>query len=136
MSRPIFTHVVTPLNKELIVEAVGQVGPGGANHRYDITGFDTENNPQRFDDNGYAASFGRVILVFQSGPIKKTDIPNGVTTESVLAILIDHLEGFQRGPFACQENADALEHLRAAMYTLHTRTRERTERGVEGKMLP
>lgn len=58
---------------------------------------------------------------------------NGVTNEVLLAIVIDRLEGFQAGPFACDENGDALEFARRSLMALHRRTRERLARGVENK---
>jgi len=58
---------------------------------------------------------------------------NGVTNEVLLAIILDRLEGFQSGPFACDENATALTLCGGALYVLHERTRERLNRGVENK---
>lgn len=52
--------------------------------------------------------------------------------EALIAIVIDRLQGFQRGQFACEENVLALHKLHEAMHWLHHRTREREERGVEG----
>lgn len=40
---------------------------------------------------------------------------NGITNEVLLAIMADRLEDFQRGPFACQENADMLKHIEGAL---------------------
>ena len=58
---------------------------------------------------------------------------NGVTNEVLLAIVIDRLEGFQSGPFACDGNQKALDACRASLEALHERTRERLARGVENK---
>ncbi len=58
---------------------------------------------------------------------------NGVTNEVLLAIVIDRLEGFQAGPFACDENARALNFCEFALDELHRRTRDRSARGVENK---
>lgn len=71
-------------------------------------------------------------LRFQEGPIQEVGI-NGLTHEALLAVVIDRLEHFQRGPFPCAENANALGHLVAALEWLNTRTQRRAARGVEGR---
>ncbi len=50
----------------------------------------------------------------------------------VLGTLIDRLEGFQSGQYACAENQNALEALRMAQNALKYRTEKRLARGVEG----
>ena len=72
-----------------------------------------------------------VLVEFQNGPIKEVGV-NGVTNEALLAIVIDRLQGFQKGQFQCRENAIALTHLEDAMHWLQHRTNERLKRGVEG----
>ena len=57
---------------------------------------------------------------------------NGISNESLLAVIRDRLEGFQTGPFACESNLEALRSVIIAMDTLAHRTAERTQRGVEG----
>ena len=73
------------------------------------------------------------LISFQNGPISEAGV-NGVSNEALLAIVIDRLEGFQRGQYSCRENALALTKLQEAMHWLHHRTRERMARGVEGTM--
>jgi hypothetical protein len=68
---------------------------------------------------------------FQEGPIAEVGT-NGLTHESLLAIVIDRLQAFQKGPFACRENALALTKIEEAMHWLHHRTAARVARGVEG----
>ena len=72
-----------------------------------------------------------VVLRFQNGPIAEVGT-NGITHEALLAILIDRLEGFQKGPYAHGYNADALTSLRSAQASLKQRTIDRLARGVEG----
>lgn len=129
--RKLTSHIVNPANDKLTIAVLDQPGCGGANHRYDITGFDTENNPIATDAAGYKASFGRTVIVFQNGPINEVGV-NGITHEALLAILEDRLVGFQSGKFANDYNAKALEHVRAAQAVLQERTRERMARQVEG----
>ena len=72
-----------------------------------------------------------VVLEFQHGPIKEVGT-NGITKEVLLVVLIDRLRGFQSGQHACRENAIALTKLEEAAHWLHSRTKARVARGVEG----
>lgn len=72
-----------------------------------------------------------VVIEFQKGPIGEVGV-NGISNETLLAIVEDRLDGFQRTPFACTENANALVAIRQALANLHQRTRSRMARGVEG----
>ncbi|MBN9522260.1 hypothetical protein J0H58_27705 [bacterium] len=120
MPREIETHKVNGCNEALKLTAEDDPGCGGANHHYQI----------RFPDKT-PGLFQVTNLRFQNGPIKEAGV-NGVTHEVLLAILIDRLEGFQSGQYACDDNAEALTHLRAAVEVLHRRTKARAARGVEG----
>lgn len=70
---------------------------------------------------------------FQEGPIPSDGV-NGVQMEDLMAICIDRLTDFQAGPFACESNQIALEHLQQALAALDDRTAQRKARGVEGKL--
>ena len=108
-------------------------GHGGANHRYDITGFDTKGNPSESDSQGWKSSFSRLIILFQNGPVGTDgNGVNGITNEALLAIVADRLRGFQSGPYSCKPNACALTHIEEALHWLQQRTLERMRRGVEG----
>jgi peptidyl-prolyl cis-trans isomerase B (cyclophilin B) len=98
-----------------------------ANHRYDITGFNTATNPsERIESAALELS-----ILFQHGPIPEFG-NNGITIESLLAICAHRLEGFQAGPFACDENSRALDHVNMALAALKGRTKTRVAKGVEG----
>lgn len=125
--RELTGHKVNEANDQLTVEAVDEPGSGGACHRYRISGFSTASNPS-FDGN---FPYKGVEFYFQNGPINESGV-NGVTHEALLAILIDRLQGFQDGPYACIENGDALHLLEGAQQILHARTKARMARGVEG----
>jgi hypothetical protein len=64
-----------------------------------------------------------------------TDYSHGLRLvyDPLIAIVIDRLRGFQSGPFSCRENALALTKMEEALHWLNARTRDRMERGVEGK---
>lgn len=123
MSRELTSHKVNGCNDALKIEVLDEPGDGGANHEYRISGF--VKGPK--DDRVH----GITNISFQNGPIPEVGT-NGITHEALLAIVIDRLEGFQRGPFAHAYNADALTSCRSALASLQQRTRDRLARGVEG----
>jgi len=90
-------------------------GAGGACHEYEVVA----------DDKVVAS------VSFQNGPIKESGV-NGCHQEDLLAIVIDRLQGFQSGEFACRENALALTKCEEALMWLRKRTNDRIARGVEG----
>ena len=112
---------------QLKIEVTDEPGAGGANHRYEISGFSTEFNPSEFKGSARL----RTDILFQNGPIKKACV-NGVTQEALLAIVIDRLRSFQAGPFACDENGEALDYCGYALAALQKRTLARIARNVEG----
>jgi hypothetical protein len=103
------------------VFALDEPGSGSASHSYRIT-------PELEIGN-----LGEVN--FQNGAILESGV-NGVMNEDLLAIVIDRLQGFQSGKFACRENAIALTKTQEALMWLEKRTAEREVRGVEGKLIP
>lgn len=125
------SHRVNGCNEALVIEVVDEPGSGGANHRYDISGFDIDSNPSK-DPPVWSVPFTRLPILFQNGPIQPGQIPNGVTNEALLAVLIDRLTKFEGGPFACFENDLALMLLIGAQRMLKYRTEQRVQRGVEG----
>lgn len=129
--RAINDHVVNPANDQIKIVVTDEPGAGGANHRYEITGFNTEGNASALDRNGYGYSFNKQIILFQNGPIAEAGV-NGITQEVLLAIVADRLRSFQSGPYACSENGAALVNVEQAMMWLQKRTLDRMRRGVEG----
>lgn len=75
----------------------------------------------------------RARVQFQQGPRNVNGSIAGVTEAAILAMLIDRLEGFQAGPYSCQENDQQLAHLRAALALTKRRADARAARGVLGK---
>jgi hypothetical protein len=62
--------------------------------------------------------------------------PNGAFVEDVIAAAIDRIEFYQRGKFASDFNARALDHLTLALQELTARTADREARRVEGTHTP
>lgn len=106
-----------PVNDALRILVVDPPGVGGANHCYQIQ-----------PDDGPMCTIN-----FQNGTIPEHGV-NGVTQEALLAVVIDRLRSFQKGPFGCIENAAALLYCVNALDALHARTQDRVRRGVEGKI--
>lgn len=119
--REITTHKLAGLNDGLRVLALDAPGAGGANHHYAIE----PTAPPPGDADALAD------IQFQNGPIAEAGV-NGISNEALLAVVIDRLECFQKGDYACDENASAVHHLEIALLYLQARTRERLARGVEG----
>jgi hypothetical protein len=113
--RLIHDHKVNPANDKIELAVLDEPGSGGACHEYSA----------KLPD-------GRETRIsFQNGPINEVGV-NGLTHEVLLAVVVDRMRDFQRGPYACRENALALTKLEEAQQWLQARTRGRMARGVEG----
>lgn len=119
--RSIHYHKANPVNDTLNIRVVDEPGAGGANHEYRVA-----------PELAAGVADDMLSVSFQNGPINEVGV-NGVTQEVLLAIVIDRLRSFQSGPFSCRENALALTKCEEALHWLHSRTKERMSRGVEGK---
>jgi serine/threonine protein phosphatase PrpC len=127
--RTLTDHQVNPANDTLTIAVMDEPGSGGANHRYLINGFDYASNPGATDHEKQMED--SALILFQNGPINEVGV-NGITHEALLAILCDRMRGFQAGPYASADNAEALDHMMAAQTALQRRTLARMARGVEG----
>ncbi len=113
-------------NRSLEIQPGPPEPPGNAPREYVVV-----VNPHRSADAGQ----WKLVIPFHyclDPNLKPLDPPHalGVTNEVLLAVVIDRLEGFQAGPFACEYNRLALEHARSALAFLHARSQERANRGV------
>jgi len=128
MSREITTHQVEGAANGLTLKAHDEDRTtGGAPYRYTIS------SPGKPLKQELMSPSVNVELQFQNGPIPEVGV-NGLTQEVLLAVVIDRLEGFQAGPFACDDNAEALGYTQKALEFLQKRTKDRIDRGVEGKL--
>lgn len=116
--REITSHRTNACNEKITIHA-DVPAPGTASRRYILRHPQNRNEP--------------TVIDFQQGAIAEVGV-NGVTIESLIAVGIDRLEGFQTGPFRCEENEDALRFLSLAMAALDSRTKQRIARGVEGTL--
>lgn len=124
-------NYVNPCNDKITIEATDAPGAGGANHLYQITGFNTGTNPSCPFTERYGKPSDHTTILFQNGTIPENGT-NGITQEVLLAIVADRLACFQAGKFACAENRVALEHIKCALSVLKWRTLRRIARNVEG----
>jgi hypothetical protein len=72
-------------------------------------------------------------IQFQHGPRGLATSTPGLFDDDLLAILQDRLECFQDGPFACEENDQALRAVRSARFHLGQRVARRIAQGVLGE---
>jgi len=105
----------TNLDNSIKITVLDEPGDGGACHNYMLT----------------LEGQGSVRLYFQNGPLKEAGV-NGISVESLLAVVIDRLEGFQSGKFACESNQAALDSTRGALHALLSRREDRQRREVLG----
>lgn len=96
--------------------------------------YDDDGNPA-----GGATTGVGIDIQWQNGPLVVTAghraEPNGAFVEDIIEAAIGRIEYYQGSKFHTLHNAVALGHLRAALEALQERTRERTDRGVEGTLM-
>jgi len=103
----------------LRVHAIDEPGADGAQHVYDVTGFDTRTNPGMQEMRIRSSN---LIVPFQIGPARPPGgAMNGITDAVLLAIVRDRLAALKRRPLACVECAEALLHVEGALFALHRR---------------
>ncbi|MDF1699532.1 MAG: ABC transporter ATPase [Planctomycetota bacterium] len=108
-----------PNNAPSNVAAIDERDPnaGGASHLYGIQ---------------YGGPDDVCRIQFQHGARAVEGSTAGVFDDDLLAIVQDRMEAFQAGPFACEENAAALESIKAAREALGVRVARRIKAGVLG----
>ena len=74
-------------------------------------------------------------VFWQDGPVNRDagQEPNGAFVEDVMQICAERIAFYECSKFACAENAEALNHLLAAIGALKQRRADRAARGVQGK---
>ena len=108
------------LNEQIIIRP-GPPGPGGAAHLYNFVYRCADGTEEPV---GY--------LQFQEGPRNVEGSTCGLTAAAVIAALVDHLQGFQKGPFSNRETACTITKLEEADHWLRHRAQSRAARGVLG----
>lgn len=107
------------------VYRIGEPGPGGAHHDYDI--YPNGCNPN-------TTELPLACIEFQKGPRNDQEARHGVLDCDLLEIVRDRLKAFQAGEFATRENEMALMHIEEALMWMNKRVEDRAERSVLGTM--
>jgi hypothetical protein len=120
MMREITTHRVND-DEPIRIFSAGPLNPAGAQNNYVAVIVDGEDITQELGtikfQNGHPDEHGR----------------NGVTLETLLAVCHDRLTCFQAGPFPCEQNAEAIQHIERALESLKDRTREREKESKKAR---
>jgi hypothetical protein len=74
---------------------------------------------------------GGFKLQFQSGAMELGR--NGAITEEILDMLIEHIGGFQKGPYSCRENAMVITKLEEAKHWVLHRKQLREAQNIKGR---
>ncbi|ARV76902.1 hypothetical protein PHABIO_271 [Pseudomonas phage Phabio] len=99
----------------------------GLPRRYVISGFNAANNSAL--EEGDNAT--QLAIVLQNGTIPEAGL-NGVTAEDLLKVCREIFTCYQESKFACEENAEALEHINGALAAQAKRMERRAKEGTEG----
>ena len=108
-----------------IVYQMGNPGPGGAHHDYEVYPADISI---MVDPEPLAC------LSFQKGPRKDPNARHGITDQDLLEIVRDRLTAFSNGEMTDPHTQRALSHVEAALFHLNERIEDRIARGVLGTM--
>ena len=104
---------------------LGEAGPGGAHHDYDI--YPADCDPE-------TTELALALIEFQNGPRKDPDARHGILDCDLLEIVRDRLIAFQNGPMPSRETHMALIHVEEALMWMNKRVEDRAERNVLGTM--
>lgn len=120
--RRLSNHMTPGGLSPIAVNAVDSPGFGEPNRRYEVAGFNTAyNSASMLPGQQYPASFSALPIFFHDDTKGPNSPASGVTEASLLAIIVDHIQGRQNGPGACVENAEVVNHIAAAMQLLNQR---------------
>lgn len=100
----------------------------------------TQIHSSHFTDEGKpdgGGTYGQgFCITWQRGPLGRgedREEPNGAFVEDIITAAMDRILFYQNEtPFACDENAKAIEHLELALKCLKRRTMRREASGTEG----
>lgn len=109
-----------------IIEAYGVDPKSNAPKRFVISGFNAQTNPAAEAGDNLNAC----VILLQNGVIPEVGL-NGVTAEDLLKVVEEIYVCFQEGQFACQENEEVLQHVRAAQGALQKRLNRRKDEGTK-----
>ena len=107
----------------------------------EIGGFPVFHYPRDANDTTGSVQFvlanhneNRLTFILQNGPIKERGV-NGCQVDTLIEAAKLIIEGLNE-KFPCEENEGAIHHFGVALSCLAQRTKDRTQRGVEGTDKP
>lgn len=112
-----------------VIESFGVDPMSNAPKRFVISGFNAQTNPAAEAGDNLTAC----VILLQNGVIPDVGL-NGVTAEDLLKVVEEVYMCFQEGRFACQENEEVLQHVRAAQGAISKRLNRRKDEGTEGTL--
>lgn len=110
-----------------VIEAFAIDPRSNAPKRFVISGFDAQTN----DAAEAGDNLNACVILLQSGALSEVGV-NGVTAEDLLKVVEETYVCFQEGQFACEENEEVLQHVRAAQAAIAKRFQRRSAEGTEG----
>lgn len=90
---------------------------------------------RHLDGSGAEIRRDHIQIILQHGNPKDKGV-NGCRLEDVLSMLEQKLHEFQSRELACEENVEAIHHLRLAREALELRHKRRVEQGLLGGRTP
>lgn len=103
-------QVYASAGKTLFATATDERSADGSHHHYAFTNVPAPGAPE----------IPLATIKFQNGRPEDVGV-NGVSDLMVLAALIDHLQGFQNGPYRCDQNSQAIANLQNAYSWINLR---------------
>lgn len=110
-----------------VIDAQGICPHSNAPKRFVISGFDAQTN----DAAEAGDNLNACVILMQNGVLTEVGV-NGVTAEDLLKVVEETYVCFQEGKFACAENDEVLQHVRAAQAAIAKRFQRRSSEGTEG----
>lgn len=111
----------------LNIEASGIDQKSGAVKRFVITGFNAQTNDATMPGDNLT----ECVILMQNGLPSEVGA-NGVTADCLLKVVKELFEGYQSGPFACEENQVVINSVDRALNAIHQRYIRRVNEGTEG----
>lgn len=110
-----------------VIEATGVDPKSNAPKRFVISGFNAQTNPAAEPGDNLLS----LVILLQNGIVPEVGV-NGVTCEDLLKVVEETFVCFQEGQFACEENNEVLQGVRAAQAAIARRLARREAQGTEG----
>lgn len=110
-----------------VIEAMNVDVKSNAPKRFVISGFNAQTNPAAEPGDNLLSC----VILLQNGVIPEVGV-NGITAEDLLKVVEEVYVCFQEGQFACEENDEVLQGVRAAQAAIARRLARRDAQGTEG----